>query len=729
MGDDDETSGATGTDNASSSFDLDAPSLEERALTTQLAAVALLAARSDRDVAQHDILLATTFELLAEGPLNAVDIESAVRLSWPHLNLPEDSLRLALDAAVALDHIGLVNGKYELRELGRSHLVQTSSNAQRTVDEFVQSVHDEMIGRRQSLLPAEADSIANTVIAGVREIVGQAFRSSGATTEIDGDGNFRVVEAESGTLEAWLNGRLADPERQRLVKDLVLMCIDRSTPLGTDLVHDLVVGHILYAFMSRPDISKAMDIAGTMTGQTVILDTPVLVRLMQPGSAASSMRRLLARAIQIGIDLVVFERTIVELQVLLDSAGSSAGVRDLEDALREGSDPLLLASLQRAYELNWCWLHWAASQPVARRTWAEWRSGLEGEKGILTLLKAIGIIPREGTSFDGDLPAAAQCADLNLQLTQQLREAEKHRSDAVIRHDALNLTEVWRIRLAFAGIDGCIWPGAFLLSPDAQLNRAYDASVGLQTIPAVMGFTQLTAVVGRYLSARESEQFANEVAAGVTEQLLLSKAGSVDSATARRIAEALRSDAVYASDTYQLKLDYDRVVRSWRENENGPSADLDNSSLEAELVECFRSRSRALEDQRRDRADRASRMHSQAQAAAMASVRAEREHVRRLESQIESLVASAPSAEDIASQIEIARRRSLVAGVVIGASLIIFVIVALIGSPVAAAIVLISTAIVWSSADDYRDGKQSLKFWIATVVNLVAAAAQVILGR
>lgn len=52
----------------------EAPASQPERLRTQLAAVALLVARSDRDVAQDDILLATIFEVLEPGALTAPQI-------------------------------------------------------------------------------------------------------------------------------------------------------------------------------------------------------------------------------------------------------------------------------------------------------------------------------------------------------------------------------------------------------------------------------------------------------------------------------------------------------------------------------------------------------------------------------------------------------------------------------------------------------------------------------
>lgn len=52
-------------------------------LRAQLSAVELLLARTDRDVAHHDILIATALELLSDGALTTSQLMTKVCEAWP----------------------------------------------------------------------------------------------------------------------------------------------------------------------------------------------------------------------------------------------------------------------------------------------------------------------------------------------------------------------------------------------------------------------------------------------------------------------------------------------------------------------------------------------------------------------------------------------------------------------------------------------------------------------
>ena len=405
-------------------------STEESALAIQLSAVAVLVAPTDRDHAQSDILLATIFEVLQGGPLSADSIERMIRSTWPHINLAPRVLAQALRSAVDISHVALTDGTYELLEPGSLLLQQTSKSAEQTVVDFVRQVVDELAARRESIVPAEAAALASTVISGVREVVAATFRESAGSTEIDSSGTFRVVDAEVESIDDWLGARLRNPQRIKLTRELIVMCLDPSVAIGKDIVHDLVVGHILYSFMGRPDLVAATNAAGLLTGERIILDTPALIRLVAPAPFAHSMRALLAQATQLGVEVVLYEHTAREFRMLLERLGKTNAIQELEEALQKGGDPLVLATLQREREITWAWLQWTAKQPIGRRTWAAWRASSSGDKSVFTTLKALGANPSAGLIIEENTAASDHFNEFSKELVFQLAPRASARGDS-----------------------------------------------------------------------------------------------------------------------------------------------------------------------------------------------------------------------------------------------------------------------------------------------------------
>ena len=184
---------------------------------------------------------------------------------------------------------------------------------------------------------AAADSLVSTLAEALRRVVVEVLGDRPDLHVADTSSGFRVTG--SVAYEEWLESRVQDPDRRALIGQLLLMSLDHSTSIGNEIVHDLVVGHLLYGFMVRPDRVAAMASAGALDGQQLILDTPVLLGLMGGDESARPLRNLLARACALNIEVVLYNRTVDELKSLLDGYGAGDEAGQLDDALLRGADP------------------------------------------------------------------------------------------------------------------------------------------------------------------------------------------------------------------------------------------------------------------------------------------------------------------------------------------------------------------------------------------------------
>jgi hypothetical protein len=105
--------------------------------------------------------------------------------------------------------------------------------------------------------------------------------------------------------------------------------------------------------LARRDQLHDRDLVGSLRGQVVLLDTPVLLRLLAPRRFAKAIETAIVRAIDEGAEPVVLDHTTDELRELIN--GVSQDAIPIEEDLQRGIDPAQLASLMGGAVLDF-WL-------------------------------------------------------------------------------------------------------------------------------------------------------------------------------------------------------------------------------------------------------------------------------------------------------------------------------------------------------------------------------------
>ncbi len=98
---------------------------------------------------------------------------------------------------------------------------------------------------------------------------------------------------------------------------MVLEAIDPSVTFGNELVSAITTGYMLQAFVARRDAIVARDAVGSIQGQVVILDTPVLLQLLAPPSVESPVFVAIRSALQAGVRVVTLQHSFEELAQVL----------------------------------------------------------------------------------------------------------------------------------------------------------------------------------------------------------------------------------------------------------------------------------------------------------------------------------------------------------------------------------------------------------------------------
>jgi hypothetical protein len=616
----------------------EAPVTQTDRLRTQLAAVRLLVERTEREVAYDDILIATILEVLQEESLPTHEVASRVRDVWPAMRLSDSQLASSVACARRL---GLISESarptdgalvYSLEEGGRGSLSETRSFAAGVVDRFNAQLSDELFSRRTVLAPGDADAIGATVLAGIRQLVADAFRPGLALPGESLGGWLRIPSIDEDAITRFVSGKVTDPERSSLVGGLLRLALDHASAFGNEIVHELIVGYLLYLFMTRPDHARAAESAGSLEGERLIIDTPVLVQLLGPPEVRQPVLDLLARAKQAGMDVRLHERTIEEFRTTLETTG----IRDaptFEKAMRGGADPQLLATGTRSRQVTWSWLRWCERQPLNRRTWNAWMTS-DGPERIVTTMGALGFtaeMGETGYSFE----AAARIADFRDRLAKQIeaRDHVRDRTEEAITHDAKNLWEIWQSRVENPATESKVWPGGFLLSPDKQIGETYEAVAGPQVFPVAITVSQCAQIISAYSGPKSGEELARSLAAGVAAELLLERAANIPPQAIAELALAVTADPVSHLEAQQMQLELRECFASRRD-----SFDIDtdgHTEIAGQIAERMRKR-------RSERERVAQKRDSEEATRAAVADALKRAEVESLREQVEALKRESP---------------------------------------------------------------------------------------
>lgn len=708
-------------------FEEGSSSTDRERLQTQLAAVELLVAKKDRDVAHHDILLATVIEVLENGALTESELESRVMEAWPGCRTLRAQLRAALAAAQELDQVRPVQDggltKWELRPSARDELVASVDRGRGIAERFQSQVVDHFRDQGTPWPAEDVEPLVTLVIQALRHAVSQAFRSLTNGTVQQVGGWLRVQRPDQEDVTGFVEAKVGSGDRADLVVAICTVAFDSTSLFGRELVHHLVVGHLLYTFMMRPDQALAGATAGSLSGELLIIDTPTLLDLTAPPGERQPLLQLITAAVQAGMSVRLSSRSVEEFKHHLDTIEYHEAA-DLSPALAKGADPLLLAQLQRGSTAVHNWLRWAADQTSSNRTWSSWRQAVSSGSGPISILAAIGVKPESEAPYR-TVGESAQYTEIRKALGEETsREGVRTRKDKVIDHDAHMLVDLWRARVANPPSDAKVWPGGFVLSPDLLIERAYERVLGEQVFPVALTLSQFAQIIGAYSSPRVSEELAFEIADSVAQQLLLSRASSIPSQMAQELAMAVAADPISPVEVEQLQLDLKRHLSAGREALSVGSAD--NLDLVGTLTTQIRDRRQLARREAQAAADTERDRTLVAQARSDERLATSTKVTRQLEAALDQSRkagqakddALADAGESHRSDLQVLRRKNRV-NVVSCIGLAVAAALLSTGHAAAAVIAGLSAVVSWAFGQEWAKGRGSVTYLVVNAVAVV----------
>lgn len=708
----------------------EAPSAsQEDYLRTQFAAVETLIRRSDRQVAQHDILIATCFELLHEAPLTTARLHAEAQAAWPGMRVTALQVETVMAAMAEANNVELVGeagatARWRLLPGGAQDVSDSEVRSNEIVVRFKSQLADEIRTLTDANVAPEIESVSAVVIKLVRSIVADCFRiTEGAAVEAVG-GWMRVRNVDLDVLRAQVEAAV-DDERVELVLSLTRAALDQSSDLGSELVHHLVAGHVLYLFMTRPDEIRAGEQAGSLDSEMLIVDTPTLVALVGGGAKRQAVLQLVGEAVKSGMRVVLTEGTIAEFEQHLDTTGRYAAP-SFDDALAKGADPTLLRKLGGGSDTVDSWLSWAVSRPLKGRAWGHFREFIDGTGSPVLALTALGVERADDSDFaPKDVAASAFYQALRDGLVVELTENDAGRGEPQIDHDARLMHGALQQRRSNPPSEQKVWPGAFILTTDTRMDNPFELVAGASPFAVTLSVSQLALLVSAYTAPADAEKIALGATDALLDSNLIKKASLVPPEAVTYMAMALAEETVTSAESEQLSLQL-RSAFEERKDDFEASSDAYKARL-GELVDYRRERrARLREDGLLKQQAETLRTSAAADREASARQAAERE-AQLLRDQLddkERLLEREKS--DRAADQQSSRRRRIRDALTAFGLAVAALLVFMVGAWIAAAVVLISTLFGAAHADSWIRGQSGAGAVVAATIAAVAGVVGLI---
>lgn len=520
----------------------------------RLASVRLLL-NSERNVAEHDLLLATVFEYLESGPKSTQELVRRLEVIWPGVPVSRHALDGALEAAqsagyVAVEQTITSRGTWVLAERGRTDLASSRSWASDVLTRAGHEVHRQaQTDLGEDDLDAALrwrDLLVEAIDCGLRD----AFVSNPDGVDVVSEQFIFPSVIDLKVVDEYLEERCSADHVCEFLRALVRLAVDPSQVFGTEVVHALTTGYVMRSFAAGFDNAEARRQVGPMTDEVLFLDTPVLLQLGGPLATAEPAWKILAQARKHGVRVVVAEQTQAELDRVIAARETEALLAEA-DLVKGVLEPEHLRASVRDGVLDL----WLSCEPNGSDGWLSWAEFTARMMQVPSTVQAIG----GEISFDIEGLDLIDRRPFESAIRTSLDERGSGRGDAALEHDADLLRLIHAARCANPPSSQKVWPGAIALSSDSHLVGSYRAAVGTEpdSIQPSMTIGQWGALLAKCCPPADVEELASAVGADVNFRSTLTRGVAVPIETAIEIARSLKGvDASAAAlETIQLSLD------------------------------------------------------------------------------------------------------------------------------------------------------------------------------
>jgi hypothetical protein len=494
----------------------------------QLAAVrSLLKVEAQAD--RHDILIATAFEALSDGPKSEADLVTFCESVWPGAGIDSARVHVAMQVAQHASYVtqATSNGalKWALTEATLRQVFSAKDWAKEIVEGTAQQVRGELADAGRSVSAEEARLWTTNLQHGLMA----AARGLAAPYEGDvvarGAGCLAARRWDEKALKRVLMESAATEDDASLLIALALDALDPNKSFGNDMVSCITIGYVLHAIMGGRDRVADLRVLGSVKGDRAILDTPILCQLLGTKAQAEPIERLIASARRAGMEVIVLDHYLDELVELVSRIETDNP--DITHYRPGAADQVGVAGWIMSDDAAIAWL--AAVDEGRYRDWSDFRTAVAS---LGASLQSIGVVVRgHGNGYRDDVDACERA------LMHEIEMRAWHRTPQASRRDAETMAMALRTRKRRP--PRTFFPGAWVVTPDTHIGPAYGQMTGDEVPLAITPMAWLT-IVCNCAPAAEARDLVEAAAAPLLrEETFMAVAGRFPTKTAIKLAQTL----------------------------------------------------------------------------------------------------------------------------------------------------------------------------------------------
>lgn len=530
----------------------------------QLTALRLLL-NTERNQHEADILLATVFEALdGDNDRTSDELISTFRTDWPEVSIPREMFEATLHEAelrgllVSTDRLG-GSSAWKATPAATADVRESREWASAVVDRCRRQLADRARSHGLECGVETAERWADILLDALNSAVARSSHLVPVRTREVATRLFPPYDV--GDVRAAVNRRVDDPDVAQFLVRSALAALDPGSPFGSEVVHYLATGYVLHAFLLGRELDPARKEIGSLAGEVLLLDTPVLLRMMSLGESFRWTADFVGgMARRVGATVAVTDRTLTELRSTLASRRPDA--KRIAQEMRDGlsREPIATAVTD---EILAIWL----SDP-RRLEWSQFEASVTNLWSTLRALGVVvGFVPDGWASDDG----RSETFTSHIKTVTEVKKGVPRRPRAA-EHDGQLMSMVEFLRKAKNSLT--MWPGAFIVTPDRSLSDAYSVECEDGAASACLTVSQAAALLARVAPPVEAEKLAELIVGDQQWQTRFRRAASMGVEQSIELARVLMGtpEADLQFDAIDVQLTFDEIISG---------ADFDGDQLAA----------------------------------------------------------------------------------------------------------------------------------------------------
>lgn len=495
---------------------------------------------SEKIANEQDLLVSTCLEVLSDGPTSLDDVKKRVDAIWPGARLTKARISEALEHCSRSGLCATLNSEdletWALTKAGQNEAVATDAWFSDALNRLSAQIQERATQDFGGVTSEQAGLWARTLLAIFSDAVSaspDAYR--GAVSRTAG-GEVRPVTLDGAQMVQVVDRLNAPQGTKDFLKACLLAALDESDPFANEIVNYVATSCVLHSIIAGRSRAAARDELGHLTGQRIVIDTPVLVAYLGPDDTASHLATVIRSSREAGMEVIAPQHVLDELVDVIDRVEEQY-IPGLLQSLKGGISARVYAGSVNEQVLE---LFLDAVEARRYRSWTEFATRA---RALASELETLGVTVRDhGNNL-------RQTVDkLAASLTEEVERSAKQRGAKQVSRDAESMEMVWRARRRADRDQVNLWPGGWLVTYDRKIGPAYARSNSRDPQPLVLTPGQWATLVTEAAPGPEVRELIDAAASFVRQEAVLRISVKYPPEVAMDLARTLDRDSVTETD-------------------------------------------------------------------------------------------------------------------------------------------------------------------------------------